>query len=53
MDEIEFKQTYDLAAASAMKITAPETKEAVALCLQMIHFLQERITEMQEEIEDE
>lgn len=53
MDEIEFKQTYDIAAQAASQITAPETKTAVALCLQLILSLQERLDEMQQDIEDD
>ena len=53
MDEIEFRQTYDIAADAASHITAPETKTAVALLLQLVHGLQERLDEIQQEVEDD
>lgn len=47
MDEIEFEEIYKTAADSTSRITAPETKTAVALCLQLIRGLRDQIVEMQ------
>jgi hypothetical protein len=54
MDELEFLKAYNDAVSAAEKITAPETKTAMMLVLQIIDALAERITELQtDEEEDE
>jgi hypothetical protein len=59
MDEIEFRETYNLAAASVSEImddtkkSVAYTKQALALCLQLILSLQDRLDEIQQEVEDD
>jgi len=52
MDEIEFKQAYNEACTAAEHITAPETKAAMMLVLQLINGVMEMLEEMRVE-EDE
>jgi hypothetical protein len=53
MDEVEFRRTYNQANDAAQKITAPETQRAVMFILQLLNGLQEQISEMQVQEEDE
>jgi hypothetical protein len=53
LDEIQFLKAYNDAVSAAEKITAPETKTAMMLVLQIIDALGERITELQTEEEDD
>jgi len=52
MDEIEFKRAYNEAVTAAEKITAPETKNAMMLVLQLVNALREQIEELQEAEEE-
>jgi len=52
MDEVEFASFYNSAVTAAEKITAPETKNAMMLVLQLISALREQVAELQLE-EDE
>lgn len=47
MDGIEFKQAYNQACNHAERITAPDSKEAVMLILQLLNGLYEMIEEIQ------
>ena len=47
MDGIEFNQAYNQAVNHAERITAPDSKEAVMLILQLLNGLYEMIEEMQ------
>lgn len=53
MDELEFREAYNEACTAAEKITAPETKIAVSLVLQLVNALNVRITEIVEQWPDE
>lgn len=53
MDEIEYRSAYNAAVTAAEHITAPETKTAVMLVLQLLNGLNERIIEMQSTEDDE
>jgi hypothetical protein len=53
MDEIEFKSAYNDACNATDKISAPETKTAMYLVLQLVNALREQIEELQIEEDDE
>ena len=53
MDEIEWKQLYNEAADTVTRITAPETKEALALILHLVHQVNDRLTEYLDSLDDE
>jgi hypothetical protein len=47
MDNIEWRQAYNQAVNHAERITAPDSKEAVMLILQLLNGLYDMIEEMQ------
>ena len=47
MDNIEWRQVYNEACKHAERITAPDSKQAVMLILQLLNGLYEMIEEMQ------
>lgn len=47
MDNIEWRKAYNQAVNHAERITAPDSKEAVMLILQLLNGLYEMIEEMQ------
>jgi len=53
MDEIEWRQLYNEAADTVTRVTAPETKEALALILHLIHEVNDRLTEYLDSLDDE
>lgn len=47
MDEIEFRAAYNEACTAAEHVSAPETRSALMLTLQLINALREQIEELQ------
>ena len=53
MDEIEFRETFNTAADACSRIADPHIKTALALALQLIDGLNQRLIEMQSYEEEE
>jgi hypothetical protein len=52
MDEIEYLKAYQEAVNAAERMTAPESKRATMLILQLVNALHERLVEIEDSMED-